>query len=49
MSIDLNKRVEKVSIVLAKRNLTQAPKMRVSFVTDVSGSDKQLYNSGIMC
>lgn len=48
MSIDLNKRVEKVSIILAKRNLTQAPKMRVSFVTDVSGSAKQLYNSGIM-
>lgn len=48
MSIDLNKRAEKVNIVLAKRNMTSAPKMRVGFVTDVSGSAQWMYNQGII-
>lgn len=48
MSIDLNKRAEKVNIVLNKHNLTKAPKMRVGFVTDVSGSAKWMYDQGII-
>lgn len=48
MSIDLNKRAEKVNIVLTKRNLSKAPKMRVGFVTDVSGSAKWMYDRGII-
>lgn len=48
MSIDLNKRAEKVNIVLAKRNMTSAPKMRVGFVTDVSGSAQWMYDRGII-
>ena len=48
MSIDLNKRAEKVNIVLAKRNLATAPKMRVGFVTDVSGSAQWMYDRGII-
>lgn len=49
MAIDLNKRAEAVSnILLTKYNLSKAPTMRVGFVTDVSGSAKHLFDSGIM-
>lgn len=48
MSIDLNKRAEKVGIVLAKRNLAKAPTMRVGLVTDVSGSAQWMYDQGII-
>jgi len=48
MSIELTKRAEKVNIVLTKRNLPAAPKMRVAFVTDVSGSAEWMYSRGII-
>ena len=38
MSINLDKRAEKVGIVLAKRGLTVAPKTRVGVALDASVS-----------
>lgn len=46
--IDLEKRSEKVSIILAKRNITQIPPVRVGLAMDISGSTQSMYNRGIM-
>lgn len=46
MSINLEKRAEKVGIVLAKRGLTAAPKTRVGVALDVSGSARGFYYNG---
>lgn len=48
MSISLEKRAEKVGIVLAKRGITQVPAVRVGCALDVSGSAKGFYDRGIM-
>lgn len=48
MSISLDKRVEKVGIVLAKRNIRKAPVVRVGMALDISGSTQRMYNSGTM-
>lgn len=48
MSIALEKRAEKVGIILAKSGITAVPPVRVGLVLDVSGSTQHLYNSGIM-
>lgn len=46
MSITLEKRVEKVGIILAKRNITKAPIVRVGFALDISGSMQHSYDDG---
>ncbi len=43
MSISLQKRAEKVSIVLTKRGLTTIPPIRVGCALDVSGSARPFY------
>lgn len=43
MSISLEKRAEKVGIVLAKRGLTKVPPVRVGCALDVSGSARGFY------
>ena len=49
MSIfDLQKRQEAVKFVLEKRDIAQAPTMRVGVALDVSGSAQGLYSSGVM-
>lgn len=48
MSISLQKRAEKVGIVLAKRGLAQVPPVRVGTALDVSGSAQHFYTSGVM-
>lgn len=48
MAISLEKRAEKVNIILAKRNITQVPPVRVGLALDISGSTQQMYNRGIM-
>lgn len=48
MSISLEKRAEKVGIVLAKRGLLAAPKTRVGVAVDVSGSARPFYRNGQM-
>ena len=48
MGIDLNKRSERVRIVLEKRKLPVVPKMRVGLALDISGSAEGLYRSGVM-
>lgn len=46
MGIELAKRAEKVGIVLAKRNITKAPTVRVGLALDVSGSTQDMFNNG---
>lgn len=46
--ISLEKRAEKVGIVLAKRQIRQAPLMRVGLALDISGSTRPLYTKGIV-
>lgn len=48
MTISLEKRKEKVGIILAKRNVTRAPTVRVGLSLDVSGSAQPLYTGGVM-
>lgn len=48
MTISLDKRAEKVGIILAKRGVTKIPTVRVGAVMDVSGSAQGFYTSGIM-
>lgn len=48
MSISLEKRAEKVGIILAKRNITTIPPVRVGLALDISGSTHDMYNSGVM-
>jgi hypothetical protein len=48
MSISLEKRAEKIGIILAKNNIVKVPPVRVGLALDVSGSTSGLYNSGIM-
>lgn len=48
MAINLEKRVEKVGIVLAKRNIAKAPTVRVGVALDISGSTKQMYAKGVI-
>lgn len=48
MSIDLDKRVEKVGIILEKRNILKAPVVRVGVILDVSGSIKGMFTNGII-
>lgn len=48
MSIELEKRAEKVGIVLEKRGVTSAPSVRVGAAFDVSGSAQGFYTSGVM-
>lgn len=48
MSITLDKRAEKVGIILAKNGITKVPPVRVGLALDVSGSAQGLYNSGII-
>lgn len=43
MSINLEKRAEKVGIILAKRGLTKVPPVRVGCALDVSGSAQGFY------
>jgi len=46
--INLEKRAEKVSIILAKRNVTKVPPIRVGLALDISGSTQDMYRQGIM-
>lgn len=46
MAISLEKRAEKVGIVLEKRNLRTIPPVRVGFMLDVSGSARHMYLDG---
>lgn len=48
MAINLEKRAEKVGIVLAKRNIVKAPTVRVGAALDISGSTKDMYKKGII-
>ncbi len=48
MGISLDKRSEKVGIVLAKRNVSSIPAVRVGLALDVSGSSEWMYLQGIM-
>ncbi len=48
MSITLEKRAEKVGIILAKKGITKVPPVRVGLALDVSGSAQDLYTGGIM-
>lgn len=48
MSITLDKRAEKVGIILAKGGITKVPPVRVGLALDISGSAQGLYNSGII-
>lgn len=48
MSINLNKRAEKVGIILAKRGLTKIPPVRVGVALDVSGSTESMYSHGVI-
>jgi len=48
MSINLQKRTEKVGIILAKRGLAKVPPVRVGVALDVSGSAEHFYSSGVM-
>ena len=45
---DLQKRQEAVKFILEKRDIKQAPVMRVGAALDVSGSAQHLYNRGVM-
>jgi len=46
--ISLEKKAEKVGILLTKKGINQAPIMRVGIAIDVSGSMSQLYSSGAL-
>lgn len=46
--INLQKRVQEVGIILAKRGLAAVPRARVGVALDVSGSARDLYSRGIM-
>lgn len=48
MAIDLEKRVEKVTIILEKRALSKPPVVRVGLALDISGSTQDLYGRGVM-
>lgn len=48
MGISLDKRAEKVGIVLAKRGITTVPAVRVGCALDVSGSAQGFYRNGVM-
>jgi hypothetical protein len=48
MAINLEKRAETVGIVLAKRNITVAPTVRVGAALDISGSTQQMYKKGVI-
>ncbi len=48
MAINLEKRAEKVGIVLSKRNIAKAPTVRVGVALDISGSTKQMYVKGVI-
>jgi hypothetical protein len=48
MAISLEKRAEKIGIILAKANVTKIPPVRVGLALDVSGSTESLYSRGIM-
>lgn len=44
--IDLEKREQKVGIILEKRNILKAPIVRVGMACDISGSTQPLYKDG---
>lgn len=46
--ISLEKKAEKVGILLTKKGINQAPTMRVGIAIDVSGSMSGLYSSGAL-
>ena len=46
MGIDLNKRVQTVGIVLAKRGVVAAPEVRVGVSLDMSGSAQGMFRNG---
>lgn len=46
MNIDLEKRVHKVTVELAKHNILKAPVLRVGLALDISGSARGLYDNG---
>lgn len=48
MSVSLTKRAENVGVILAKRNITKIPPVRVGLALDVSGSSQWMYERGIM-
>jgi hypothetical protein len=48
MAISLEKRAEKVGIILAKHGITKVPPVRVGCALDVSGSTRDLYDNGII-
>lgn len=48
MNIDLEKRVHKVTVELAKHNILKAPTLRVGLSLDISGSTSHLYKNGII-
>lgn len=48
MSISLEKRAEKIGIILAKHDIVTVPPVRVGLALDVSGSAQGLYQSGVM-
>lgn len=48
MSITLEKRAEKVGIILAKGGITKVPPIRVGLALDISGSAQDLYDSGVI-
>lgn len=46
--IDLEKRAEKVRIVLEKKNIKTVPPTRVGLALDISGSTRGMYHDGVM-
>jgi hypothetical protein len=48
LSIDLEKQVKHAGIVLAKRNVTRIPTVRVGVANDVSGSTRLVHTQGIV-
>lgn len=48
MTISLEKRAEKVKIILEKRKILKAPTVRVGMAVDISGSTRGMYNRGVM-
>lgn len=48
MSISLEKRAEKIGIILAKHDIVKVPPIRVGLALDTSGSTKNLYARGVI-
>lgn len=48
MSISLDKKAEKVGIILAKKGINTAPILRVGIAIDISGSMQGFYNNGAL-